>query len=45
MSEVFIAFAGLNLITLVQFIMITNQLDKLEQKIDKLKGKEDGNNK
>ena len=40
MSEVFIAFMGLNLITLVEHIIVTNHLDRLEQKIDKLKGEE-----
>lgn len=37
MSEVFIAFMGLNLITLVEHIIVANHLDRLEQKINKLK--------
>lgn len=38
MSEVFIAFMGLCLITLVEHIIVVNRLDRLEQKIDTLKG-------
>lgn len=41
MSETFIAFIGLGLITTMQFFIISSQLDRLEQKINKLK--ENGN--
>ena len=40
MSEVFSCFMGLALITTVQYFIIVNHLDRLEQKIDKLKGEE-----
>ena len=37
MSEVFISFMGLGLIIIVQFIIVVNRLDRLEQKINALK--------
>ncbi len=37
MSEVLTAFIGLALITTVQHFIVANRLDRLEQKIDKLK--------
>lgn len=44
MSEVLIAFMGLNFIIMVEHIIIVNRLDGLEQKINDLKGNKDGNN-
>jgi hypothetical protein len=41
MSEVFCYFMGLALITTVQYFIIVNRLDGLEQKINKLKGEEE----
>ncbi len=38
MSETFVAFIGLGLITTVQFFLISSHLDRLEKKINKLKG-------
>lgn len=42
MSETFITFIELGIITTVQFFIIVGRLDRLEEKIDKLKEKEDG---
>ena len=44
MSEVFIAFMGLGLITTLQFIIVVNRLDRLEQKINALKENDNGEN-
>ena len=40
MSETFVSFVLLGIITTVQFFIISSQLDRLEKKIDKLKEKE-----
>ena len=44
MSETFVTFMGLGIITTVQFFIIVGCLDRLEKKIDKLKEHEDGKN-
>ncbi len=41
MRETLIAYIGLNLIMLVEHFIIANHLDRLEEKIDKLKGEEE----
>ena len=40
MSEAFVTFMGLGIITTVQFYIIVGRLDRLEEKIDKLKEKQ-----
>lgn len=40
MSEVFLNFVLLGIIILVQFLVIDGHLDRIEEKIDKLKEKE-----
>lgn len=45
MSEVFLTFVLLGVIILVQFLVLDSHLDRIEEKIDKLKGEEDGNDK
>ena len=40
MSETFVTFIELGIITTVQFFIIVGRLDRLEEKIDKLKEKE-----
>ena len=42
MSETFFTFILLRVIILVQFLVLDSHLDRLEEKIDKLKGDEDG---
>ena len=44
MSEIFIAFMGLGLITTLQFFIVVNCLDKIEEKINVLKGQQNGDN-
>jgi hypothetical protein len=44
MSEVFCCFTGLALITTVQYFIVVNRLDGLEQKINELKENENGSN-
>lgn len=40
MSETFVTFIELGIITTVQFFIIVSRLDSLEKKIDELKEKE-----
>lgn len=42
MSEAFLTFILLGLIILVQFLVLDSHLDRLEEKIDKLKENTDG---
>lgn len=39
MSETFVNFVALGLIVTVHFIIVVNRLDRLEEKINELKGK------
>lgn len=41
MSEVFFTFMGLGVITTLQFFIIVNRLDRLEEKINELMESED----
>lgn len=41
MSETFLTFILLGIIIVIQFLILDSHLDRIEQKIDKLKEKED----